>query len=353
VKELSDRALDRLREVAQRPDFSGTRYELGDELARGGMGVVYAARDLELEREVALKVVAADVTDSETIARLRREARIIAHLEHPGIVPVHDVGALPDGRVFYAMKLVTGKRLDAQVREGPSLGERLRLFLRICEPVAFAHARGVIHRDLKPENVMLGPFGEVLVMDWGVAKRRGEPPASHSGSAPAARPASDHDTAHGTVLGTPAYMAPEQARGEVERLDARADVYALGAILYFLLTGRAPGRTKASPDEPTRTWAGPSRPPAILPPRRLAPGLPRALEAICGKALAPDPDGRYAKVDDLAADVERFLEGERVWAYPENAWRRARRFVARHRTAVALVVAYLVMRIVLLVVARI
>ena len=361
MKELSDRALDHLREVAQRPDFSGTRYELGEELARGGMGVVYAARDRELEREVALKVVAAEMADYETIARLRREARIIAHLEHPGIVPVHDVGALPDGRVFYAMKLVTGKRLDAQVLEAPSLGERLRLFLRVCEPVAFAHAHGVIHRDLKPENVMVGPFGEVLVMDWGVAKHRDDrPPAGGSKEAgPASEdgreeaPGHEHETAHGTVLGTPAYMAPEQARGELERVDARADVYALGAILYFLLTGRAPGRTKASPDEPTRTWAGPTRPPAIVPPRRLSPGLPRALEAICWKALAPDPDGRYANVKDLAADVGRFLEGGRVWAYPENAWQKARRFAGRHRTAIALVVAYLVMRIVLLVVARI
>ena len=353
MKELGDRALAHLREVAQEPDLSGTRYELGEEVARGGMGVVYSARDRELERVVALKVVAAEIADPETVARLRREARIIAHLEHPGIVPVHDVGALPDGRVFYAMKLVTGKRLDAQAREVPTLGERLRLFLRICEPVAFAHAHGVIHRDLKPQNVMVGPFGEVLVMDWGVAKHREEPPASRSGAPPTPRPASDHDTAHGTVLGTPAYMAPEQARGEVDRVDARADVYALGAILYFLLTGRAPGRTKASPDEPTRTWAGPTRPPAIVPPRRLSPGLPRALEAICWKALAPDPDGRYAKVDDLAADVGRFLEGGRVWAYPENAWQKARRFAGRHRTAIALVVAYLVMRIVLLVVARI
>jgi serine/threonine protein kinase len=351
VKEIGDRALDHLRAVAQEPDLSGTRYELGEELARGGMGVVYSARDRELDRVVALKVLAAEMADPEMVARLRREARIIAHLEHPGIVPVHDVGTLPDGRVFYAMKLVTGKRLDAQVLEAPTLGERLRLFLRICEPVAFAHAHGVIHRDLKPQNVMVGPFGEVLVMDWGVAKHREEPPVGASAAPP--RPASDEDTAHGTVLGTPAYMAPEQARGELERVDARADVYALGAILHFLLTGHAPGRWKAGPDEPTRTWAGPASAPALGPSRRLAPGLPRPLEAIALMALSPDPAGRYASVEALAADVGRFLEGGRVEAYPENAWQKARRFAGRHRTAIALVLAYLVMRIVLLLVARV
>jgi serine/threonine protein kinase len=354
VKDLGEGALDHLREVARRPDFSGTRYALGDELDRGGMGVVYAARDRELGRTVALKVVGAERTDADTTARLRREARIIAHLEHPGIVPVHDVGTLPDGRVFYAMKLVSGKRLDSHVREGIPLRERLRLFQRICEPVAFAHARGVIHRDLKPENVMVGPFGEVLVMDWGVAKQR-EEDGTERGPAPAGSSAApgEHDTAHGTILGTPAYMAPEQARGEVDRVGTRADVYSLGAILHFLLTASPPGHATGHPDEPTRTWVGPPSAPGIEPPRRLAPQTPRPLEAICLRATASDPENRYATVDDLAGDVGRFLEGERVSAYPENAWRRLRRFAGRHRTAVALVLAYLVMRVLLLVLARV
>jgi serine/threonine protein kinase len=356
VRELSDRALEHLRDVAAWPDVSGTRYELRGELARGGMGVVYLARDRELDRDVALKVVAAEPADPRATARLRREARISARLEHPGIVPVHDVGSLPDGRVFYAMKLVSGRRLDDLVRDGVALRERLRLLLRICEPVAFAHAHGVIHRDLKPENVMVGRFGEVLVMDWGVARHREERGRSdHEGGASDPLPAEPDPslTAHGTVLGTPAYMAPEQARGEVERVDARADVYALGAILYFMLTGHPPGRQPASPDASTKTRPHGARPVRLLPPRDITPEVPRPLEAVCLKALADDPAHRYGGVADLAADLARFLEGEPVAAFPEGLARRAVRLARRYQAAILLVLAYLVMRVVLLLVARI
>jgi serine/threonine protein kinase len=356
VRELSDRALEHLRDVAAWPDVSGTRYELRGELARGGMGVVYLARDRELDRDVALKVIASEPAEPRATARLRREARIIARLEHPGIVPVHDVGSLPDGRVFYAMKLVSGRRLDDLLRVGVPLRERLQLLLRICEPVAFAHAHGVIHRDLKPENVMVGRFGEVLVMDWGVARHREERRrAGHESGGRSALPA-DPDpsiTAEGTVLGTPAYMAPEQGRGDVEQVDARADVYALGAILYFMLTGRPPGRRPASPDASTRTWPRGARPLGLAPPREITPDVPRPLEAVCLKALAEDPADRYGGVPDLAADLARFLEGEPVSAFPEGLARRASRLARRYQAAILLVLAYLVMRVFLLLVARV
>ena len=194
---LSDDALERLRRVTEQPDLSGTRYRLEHELGRGGMGIVYQAWDASLERSVALKVI-----DALSAA----EPKILARLEHPGLVPVYDAGSLPDGRLYYAMRLVHGRRLDEYLSAGESLPARLRLFVRICEAVAFAHDCGVIHRDLKPQNIMAGSFGEVFVMDWGIARRMDDselPPSA----------------------GTPPYAAPEASP------DRRADIYSLGRIL--------------------------------------------------------------------------------------------------------------------------
>ncbi len=170
MKWLSDQALDRLRAAADAPDLSGTGYVLLDKLGAGGMGGVFRVEHTALGRQVALKVIGIVDSSGEFSARLLREARIIAQLEHPGIVPVHDVGTLPDGRVFYTMKLVQGRQLDQQRDELGGVPERLRTFQKICDAVSFAHAHNVLHRDLKPQNIMVGPFGEVLVMDWGLAK---------------------------------------------------------------------------------------------------------------------------------------------------------------------------------------
>jgi eukaryotic-like serine/threonine-protein kinase len=325
---LSDATLERLREAADWPDLSGTRYEALGVLGKGGMSTVYRARDRELDRDVALKVISPMEGDG-TVARLRNEARVLARLEHPGLVPVHDFGTLPDGRVFYVMRLVRGKRLDEHARQERSLPALLRMFERVCEAVAFAHAQGVLHRDLKPANVMVGPFGEVLVLDWGLAKLVEQRPSAEwpaSGPIEPAGPAvaladAPTRTQPGTVLGTPGYMAPEQARGEVDRLDQRADVYALGAMLRFLL--EAHGHP------------------------------PRALQAIAAKAAAADPAERYGSVARLAADVSRFLSAEPVEAHREGLAERARRLLSKHRVPVALVAAYLVMRVLLAVFARI
>jgi serine/threonine protein kinase len=286
---ISEPALNRLSAMLHGPDVSGTRYEIVSELGRGGMGVVYLARDTVLDREVALKVVDASAADFT----VEKEARILARLEHPGLVPIHDFGQLPDGRLFYAMKRVRGDRLDRWVAGGRDLTARLGVFLRICDAVAFAHAHGVIHRDLKPANVMVGEFGEVLVLDWGIAAAKGDRDLSAA------------------VVGTRDFMPPEQMRADAH-LDERADVYALGAIL-----------AATAPDT-------------------------AALVAVADKARSDDPAARYPSVPALAADVSRFLAGLAVEAHRESLIDRITRVGRRYRLPMLLVLAYLLMRVLLL-----
>jgi predicted Ser/Thr protein kinase len=282
---ISEPALDRLSAMFQGPDVSGTRYELISVLGRGGMGVVYLARDTVLDREVALKIV-------ERLSEDANEARILARLEHPGIVPVHDFGQLPDGRLFYAMKRVRGDRLDRWMASGRGVAARLGVFLRVCEAVAFAHAHGVVHRDLKPDNVMVGEFGEVLVLDWGIAREFQKSDIRFQ------------------IAGTPDYMAPEQARGDAV-VDHRADVFALGVML------------EAIADTP-------------------------AVIAIARKARATDPAARYQDVQAMAADVSRFLAGRAVEAHREGILDRLARVGRRYRLPILLVLTYLVARLLLL-----
>jgi serine/threonine protein kinase len=282
---ISEPALERLSAMFRGPDVAGTRYELLSILGRGGMGVVYLARDTVLDRKVALKIVERPAGDVN-------EARILARLEHPGIVPVHDFGELPDGRLFYAMKRVRGDRLDRWIVAGHDLAERLGVFLRVCDAVAFAHAHGVIHRDLKPENVMVGEFGEVLVLDWGVAREMQIAECKLQ------------------IAGTTGFMAPEQARGDAT-VDHRADVFALGAMLESL-------------------------------------GDAVPVLAIARKARAADPAARYQTVQALAADVNRYLAGRAVEAHRETIVERLARFERRYRLAILLVLTYVAVRALML-----
>ncbi|MFI5209839.1 MAG: serine/threonine-protein kinase [Gemmatimonadales bacterium] len=325
---LPDHTLRHLGRVATWPEFTGDRYTVVRELGRGGMGTVYLAHDKVLLRDVALKVSNAASDDPSLEARMQTEAHVLARLEHPGIVPIHDVGTLADGRLYYVMKLVRGRTLEGYLSDRLDLPERLRVFERVCEPVAFAHAHGVVHRDLKPGNVMVGSFGEVLVMDWGVAKvlqeGQASPPATPSPAAP------HGSTDPGTVLGTRGFMSPEQARGRVDLTDQRSDVYALGAMLFWLLTGEEPlDATEAA--EP-------------LGGDRLG-QVPRRLRAICLTAAATDAADRYPGVAELVADVARFRAGQSVTAYHETVLDRGVRLLGTYRVPVLLVLAYLVMRV--------
>ncbi len=350
MRTLPDHVLDHLRDVGDWPDLDGTRYEVIAKIGQGGMGTVYRTRDNVLDRLVALKVLNVNLNPGQFAGRLTREAQILGALEHPGIVPVHDLGLLPDGRVFYVMKLVNGIRLDDYVATPRLVSEKLQVFLKICDAVGFAHSLGIVHRDLKPQNVMIGSYGEVLVLDWGVAGFLNPPKRGQSTNSPNSPDSAElgelagelvdcpllgrggDRTVEGTVIGTPGYMSPEQASGSVRLISARSDVYSLGAILKFLLTG-----------PPARVTSG-ERPPA----ESLPEGMPKPLHAICFKAMAVDPAERYDAVRSLAGDVQRFLAGVRVAAYPETPWDTMLRLGRRYRTPLLLVLAYLVMRILLL-----
>ena len=331
----------------------GQRFRLLRPHARGGLGEVFVALDTELHREVALKQILENHAD-DPVSRQRfvLEAEVTGGLEHPGIVPVYGLGTYAGGRPYYAMRFIKGDSLKEATehfhdddslknnsgRRSLELRKLLRRFLDVCNAIEYAHSRGVLHRDIKPGNIIVGKHGETLVIDWGLAKATGrsEPgsgertllPSSASGSA---------ETLPGSALGTPAYMSPEQAAGDLDRLGPRSDVYSLGATLYCLLTGRPPFEGDDLGEILRKVQSGDFRAP-----REVDPALDQALEAVSTKAMAIKPQDRYATCRALAEDIERWMADEPVSAWCEPIARRVRRWARRNRTtmtaaAVALV----------------
>jgi serine/threonine protein kinase len=306
------------------PPAGNDRYVLEREIGSGGMGRVFAARDQRLQRIVAIKMLRA--RDAALATRFEREVRLAARLQHPGVVPVYDAGFWPSGEPYLVMKLVLGQSLARVIRDADTPADRLALLPHVitaAEAVAYAHDQGIVHRDLKPINIVVGAFGETIVLDWGLAKdlRAGgdeQDAASPGASLPPGTSPPPGDTAAGTVLGTPLYMAPEQAAGHT--VDARADVYALGAILHHVLAGTAPQLRSGEP-------GGAS---ALLPLAALEPRLPPDLLAIVAKALATEPQERYATAFELADDLKRFQAGQLVVARHYSPAARISRAVARH-----------------------
>jgi serine/threonine-protein kinase len=329
---------------------AATHYRILRVHATGGLGEVLVAHDEQLHRDVALKRLQAPHTHNpQSRSRFLREAEITSRLEHPSIVPVHAVGQDAGGRPFYAMRFIQGETLRQAVQRfhaagspGRAPGERrlalrqlLSRFVAVCNTIAYAHSQGIVHRDIKPDNIVLGPFGETLVVDWGLAKNVRMPEADRAAASDTAvLDAAETPTQHGAVLGTPAYMSPEQAAGQGEELGPASDVYSLGATLYVLLTGAAPFQGRHVPEILDRVKRA-----DFLPPRQRNKDIPRALEAICLKAMARQPEQRYATPLALAADVEHWLADEPVRAWREPWPTRLRRWSARHRTFVAVAAA--------------
>ena len=330
VGDDSDVVIPRADPNQQAPEFSVTteRYSQKGMLGRGGMGEVRLVRDRDLGRKVAMKVIRADrVLVPGVLSRFVREAQASAQLEHPGIVPIYDIGRLEDGRIYFTTQVVTGKTLselidevhrssdESEWRTGPT-GWTLRRLVdalhAVCETMAYCHSKRAIHRDLKPDNVMLGEFGEVLVMDWGLVKLLGRrspaDPDDTLGDDEFGAFASGEETQAGVISGTPAYMPPEQARGEIDLIGTWTDVYALGAILYKILTGQAPYTGRNMLTILRKVDAGP--PP--LPSEVSSRPIPQQLELICTRAMGREPEDRYADAGELARDLGVFLEGARA-----------------------------------------
>jgi formylglycine-generating enzyme required for sulfatase activity/serine/threonine protein kinase len=361
---------DRVLDWLTRPLFEKTRYTVRGEVARGGMGVILNAWDEHLKRPVAMKVMlhacsptgvdASTPADPKLLARFLNEAQITGQLDHPGVVPVHEVGIDNAGKLYFTMRLVDGRHLREvfdlawEGKEGWTQTRVLGVLVKVCEALAYAHSKGVIHRDLKPANIMVGGFGETYVMDWGLAKALGEADGKdlrirldgaeprREGGSSLREGGSSQDTAaqdspfsplvtmDGSVIGTPAYMPPEQAQGDIDAIDARSDVYSVGAMLYQLLTREMPYVRPGARVSPRGVLDAVRKgPPA--PVHEINPLIPPELAAICDKAMARSKEKRYPSTKEMAEDLQAFLENRVVAAYRTGAVVEFKKWVVRNK----------------------
>lgn len=341
-----------MQQSLEKPPWAGLRYHILRPHAKGGLGEVFVAEDQELHREVALKEIQAfHANNAISRERFLLEAEITGRLEHPGIVPVYGQGQYPDGRPFYAMRFVHGgsfKEAIDRYHQGNASSRSsseatlefrklLGQFTDVCNAIGYAHSRGVLHRDIKPTNIMLGKYGETLVVDWGLARAMDRPEAVRTPDEKTLRPSSGSGsgaTQMGDIVGTPAFMSPEQAAGRNDLLGPASDVYSLGATLYYILTGRPAFQDKEVKETLQQVRQG-----DFLPARSVRKGVPRPLDAICRKAMALRPEDRYASAREVADEIEHWLANEPVSAWHEPWIVRAQRQLARHKTVVSTVAA--------------
>lgn len=325
------------------------RYIMGRKLGSGAIGQVIEATDEHLGRNVAIKILQdSGGIDRDRIARFIAEAQIIAQLEHPTIVPVHEIGRMPGGLPYFTMKQVRGQLLSEAINEMRINDKKdmkrytnklLRRFSSLCNGIAYAHSKGVVHRDLKPDNIMIGEYGEIQIMDWGLAKVMNESEVRRASDVSTVRSSKSMSTLDGAIAGTPSYMSPEQARGELDRISPASDIFSLGLLLAEIVTLVRVFRSQESAI--TLRQVGRAGPIDITELNRKI-SVPKEIQAIIRKCTMPEPQDRYQSAEDLSDDIKAYMENRGVTAMPDNQYDKVRKWTMRHQLIAGLITGVLI-----------